>query len=267
LTPTPHSCYSLIMSSDPDLVNREPSPAFRRGEIFWHRGQCEAARRCFEEALTQERKRAEPGRVMSVLLSLGSVHAALEDRDAARGCFQEILALQQDEPDATVAGQALVNLGNLTREAGERERARAYYLEALDLLTPLGDTRSLGILHSNVGLLELDAGRLDEAISSLKTAIELHKRSGFEEGLAGTWGQLGRAFLRADKPDKAETCFNFSSSHFISLGNPAGEAEALRGLADVYEARGDAELVTRCRERIAEIQKRYGLPAEGSRHS
>jgi tetratricopeptide (TPR) repeat protein len=175
-----------------------------------------------------------------------------------------VLALQQEAPDAGFAGQALVNLGNLVRESGERDRARAYYLEALDLLTPIGDAKSLGVLHCNIGLLELDAGRLDEAIAALKTAIDCHKRSGFEEGLAGTWGQLGRAFLKAGKLAKAETCFNFSSSHFISLGDVAGEAEALRGLVSVYEAKGDAELVKRCRERIAEIQARYGLnPAGG----
>jgi tetratricopeptide (TPR) repeat protein len=200
---------------------------------------------------------------MPVLLSLGSVHAALGDRDSARGCFQEVLALQREAPDAGIAGQALVNLGNLARETGERERARAFYLEALDLLTPVDEARSLGILHCNVGLLEMDAGRLDEAIAALKTAIDCHKRSGFEEGLAGTWGQLGRAFLQVGQLAKAETCFNFSSSHFISLGDVAGEAEALRGLVSVYEGKGDAGLVKRCRERIAEIQTRYGLAAEG----
>ena len=140
-------------------------------------------------------------------------------------------------------------------------------MEARDLLTPLGDARSLGILHCNVGLLEMDAGHLDEAIAALKTAVDFHKRSGFEEGLAGTWGQLGRAFLKAGRLAKAETCFNFSSSHFISLGDVAGEAEALRGLVAVYEAKGDRELVTRCRERIAEIASRYGLPAADSRPS
>jgi tetratricopeptide (TPR) repeat protein len=252
------------MSNDTNHADREPSPAFRRGEIYWHRGQLGQARRSFEEALAHERTLALPGRLMPVLLCLGSVHAAAGDRDAARRCFQEMLTLQREAPDEGLAGQALVNLGNLAREAGERERARAYYLEALDLLTPLGDIRSIGILHSNVGLVELDAGRLDEAISSLKTAIDLHKRSGFEEGLAGTWDQLGRAFLMSGHPKKAETCFNFASSHFISLGNPAGEAEALGGLVSVYEASGDAELVKRCLERIAEIQTRYGLPPEDS---
>jgi tetratricopeptide (TPR) repeat protein len=238
----------------------EPSAAFRRGEIFLHRGDLQAARRCFGEALAEARRSSDPRLLVPVLLSLGSIHAGLGDREAARGCFLEVLAVQREAPDARAAGQALVNLGNLAREAGERERARAYYLEALDLLAPLDDARSLGILHSNVGLLDLDAGHLDDAITAFKTAIDCHKRSGFEEGLAGTWGQLGRAFLRAGDLAKTETCFNFSSSHFISLGDVAGEAEALRGLTAVYEARGDAELVTRCRERIAEIASRYGLP-------
>ncbi len=97
---------------------------------------------------------------MPVLVSLGSVHAALGDRDAAHGCFQEVLALQRGTPDARLTGQALINLGNLAREAGERERARAYYLEALDLLAPLDDVRSLGILHGNRGVLERDGPRI-----------------------------------------------------------------------------------------------------------
>ncbi len=238
----------------------EPSAAFRRGEIFLHRGQLEAAKRCFDDALVEARWSSDPGRLIPVLLSLGSVHAGLGDREAARGCFQEVLALQREAPDSRAAGQALVNLGNLAREAGERERAGAYYLEARDLLAPLDDARSLGILDSNLGLLALDAGQLDEAISAFKTAIDYFKRSGFEEGLAGTWDQLGRAFLQVGKLAQAETCLNFSSSHCISLGDVAGEAEALRGLAQVYEARGDDELVRRCRERIAEITYRYGLP-------
>jgi tetratricopeptide (TPR) repeat protein len=247
------------MSNDASRVSREPSPAFRRGEIYWHRGQLDQARRSFDEALAHERTLAVPGRLMPVLLSLGSVHAAEGDRDSARRCFQEVLALQREDRDEGMAGQALVNLGNLAREAGERERARAYYLEALDLLTPLGDARSLGILHCNLGLLEMDSGCLEEAIAALTTAVELHKRSGYEEGLAGTWGQLGRAYRKAGELAKAETCFNFSSSHFISLGDAVGEAEALRGLVLVYEAIGDAELVTRCRERIAAISSQFGL--------
>jgi tetratricopeptide (TPR) repeat protein len=247
------------VSNEPHQLSHEPSAAFRRGEIYWHRGQLDQARRSFQEALAHERTSARPGQLMPVLLSLGSVHAAEGNRDAARGCFQEVLALQHESPDEAIAGQALVNLGNLAREAGEHERARAHYLEALDLLKPLGDTRSLGILYCNFGLLEMDSGGLDKAIISLTTAVDLHKRSGFEEGLAATWGQLGRAYLKAAKLANAETCFNFSSSHFISLGDVAGEAEALRGLVLVYEAKGDAELVIRCRERIAAISSRYGL--------
>jgi hypothetical protein len=73
---------------------------------------------------------------------------------------------------------------------------------------------------------------------------------------------LGQVFLQAGQLREAETCFNYSSSHFISLGDTAGEAEALRGLADVYEARPDAELARRSAARVSEIQRRYGLPKE-----
>jgi tetratricopeptide (TPR) repeat protein len=240
--------------------DRSHSGSYLRGEIFLHRGDLHGARRCFEEALTEEQPDGDPQRVIAILMNLGSVHAGLGEKAQARARYQEVLALQREAPDRRTIGQTLVNLGNLSRELGEWERAKAYYLEAGDFLEHTADTRSLGILYSNFGLLEQDTGHLEEAVVAFKKAIELHKTTGNEEGLAGTWGQLGRVFLRLRKDQQAETCFNYSSSHFISLGDPAGEAEALRGLASVYEARGDPELVRRCMARITEIQKRYSLP-------
>ncbi|MBI3607603.1 MAG: tetratricopeptide repeat protein [Nitrospirae bacterium] len=247
----------MPMSPDPPH-----SDAFLRGMIFLHRGNLDGARRCFEDVLPEERQRDDPQRLIPVLMNLGSVYAALGNHQRARASYEEVLALQRGAFDARTVGQTLVNLGNLSRELGEPDRARAYYLEARDLLEPVGDQRSLGILLSNFAMLDADARRLDDAIALLKQAIDLHKHTGYEEGLAGTWGKLGQVFLHAGQLREAETCFNYSAGHFISLGDAAGEAEALRGLADVYEARPDAELARRCATRVSEIQRRYGLPNE-----
>ncbi|MDC4224271.1 MAG: tetratricopeptide repeat protein [Candidatus Manganitrophus sp.] len=166
-----------------------------------------------------------------MLLNLGNASAALGDREKARSCYLEVLALDREQPDAKTVGQTLVNLGNLCREWGEFERARAYYLEAADLLQEKGGmTSPPGWLCSNRGLLEEATGHLEEAIDLFRKAIDFHKKAGHEEGLAATWGQLGRVFLQRDQDRDAETCFNYATTHFNRLGDPAGESRGPSGL-------------------------------------
>lgn len=238
------------------------SGIFLQGMIFLHRGQFESARRCFGQALEEARAGGKAGPLRAALLNLGNASAALGDREKARSCYLEILALDREEPDAKTVGQTLINLGNLCREGGAFERARAYYLEAADLLQGNSEDLSAGVLYSNRGLLEEATGHLEEAITLFKKAIDFHKKAGHEEGLAATWGQLGRAFLRRDQDRDAETCFNYATTHFNRLGDPTGESEALRSLAAVYERRGDRELALHCLGRILEIQERYRLPPD-----
>jgi tetratricopeptide (TPR) repeat protein len=246
-----------------DLTPSQNLPdAFRKGMIFAHRGQFEIARRCFDEALLQARNEENTFRIAVVLGNLGNCLAVLGRAEEARSCYEEVLKLQKQDSDVQTIGQTLVNLGNLSRELGEAKLAEAYYLEAVDFLEKARDIHSLGMLNSNFGLLAHDAMEFERAVSFFKKAIELHKRTGHEEGLAASWYQLGRTYQRLPlKPedDQAETCFNYSFMHYHHLGNPAGEAEAMRGLADVYETRQDFEMALNCLNRVLETSQKYRL--------
>jgi tetratricopeptide (TPR) repeat protein len=249
------------------MESKGESPSYLQGMIFVHRQDFEGARRCFEQALRDERPAGAPLRLIPILGNLGNVCAALGEKEQARSYYREILELQRQESDFKTVGQTLVNLGNLCRELGElgelgeRERARAYYLEAEQHLDRAGDAYSQGILYSNFGLLEQDGGNSEEAVRFFTKAIELHKQTGHEEGLAATWGQLGRTYRRLADDHKAETCLNFSYTHYEQLGKPAGQIEALRALSQLYEDRNDPELVLRCMTRLQEIEVRMGKMA------
>ncbi|HZR46487.1 MAG TPA: tetratricopeptide repeat protein [Candidatus Manganitrophaceae bacterium] len=241
----------------------QQSDMYRRGMIFFHRGNLDGARRCFESALSEARQGKGADPLTAVLVQLANVYAALGERDRAGALYREVLSLQKEESeeggaDHRAVGLTLVNLGNLSREKGEAERARAYYLEGADRLRQAADDRSLGILYSNFGLLEEEAGRSGEAVAFFNRAIELHKKTGHEEGLAATWGQLGRSFLKTGKEKEAEICFNHAATHFSRLGDPAGEAEALRALSQLYEKRGDPQLALQSLAGALERARRIG---------
>ena len=111
----------------------------------------------------------------------------------------------------------------------------------MHLLEPLNDHRALGVLYSNLALQEAAAGRFADAIAYFKKALERHRQVGDEEGLAVTYSQLGKTFLQIEQSQQAERCLNNATEHFVKLGNEAGEAAALRVLADVYERRDDLQ--------------------------
>src|SRR5918998_1289936 len=89
------------------------------------------------------------------------------------------------------------SLGNLYIGADRPEKARPYYLEALDLLNPLNDHRALGILYHNLAMEEGRQQHWDEAVQWFRQALDSHRVVGNEEGLAGTYTQLGRIFLES----------------------------------------------------------------------
>ncbi|MCA9476968.1 MAG: tetratricopeptide repeat protein, partial [Nitrospira sp.] len=109
-------------------------------------------------------------------------------------------------------------------------------------------------------LQELQLQRADSAIDMFLKALDYHRKVGNEEGLATTYGQLGKAYLQEGHLKKAEACLNNSTEHFIKLGNAHGEAGALRLLADLYWRQGDRISSTRCLERVIQIDVTYRLP-------
>ncbi|TKB81724.1 MAG: tetratricopeptide repeat protein, partial [Nitrospira sp.] len=117
------------------------------------------------------------------------------------------------------------------------------------------------LLVGEDGLLHMGAfgGLRGTMIETFKKALELHRAVGDEEGLAVTYGQLGKTYLLAGQPRQAERCLNNACEHFIKLGNGTGETGALRLLADLYEQEGDLPPAIRCLERITQLTLAYRL--------
>jgi len=247
-----------------DPLAAERSGVFLNGKRFLHRRNYPAALRCFKADLETLGKNKTHDYRIDLLINIGNIYAHLEKPEDSQRNYREVLSLQREKSDPHAIGLTLVNLGNLAREAGDGTRAEAYYLEAETYLEKARDTHSLAILYSNFGLLAQDQGVLDEGIAYLKKSVELHKETGFEEGLATTWGQLARLFALNGNDHDAEICFNYAATHFGSLGDPYGEIEALRGLAHIYEHRRDPELVLRCLNRMMGIHRRFRLPSSES---
>lgn len=237
-----------------------------RARIFLHRGDLVQARAAWEAAVADDRMAGNPRELSNSLGNLGNSCALSGDFEKADACYKEVLAIQRIEQDSQAIAHTLVNLGNLHIGADRPEKARPYYLEALDLLKPLNDHRALGILYHNLALEESRQQQWDGAVQLFTQSLDSHRVVGNEEGLAGTYSQMGKMFLDSGRSLEAERCFNNASEHFIKLGNPAGETAVLRELADLYEQRKDTVAAIRCVERMHHLALGMGrAPATADR--
>ena len=189
-----------------------------RARIFLHRGDLVQARAAWEAAVKDDRASGSQRELSNSLGNLGNTCALAGELEKADACYKEVLNIQRSEQDQHAIAHTLVNLGNLYIGADQPEKARPYYLEALDLLKPLNDHRALGILYHNLAMEEGRQQHWDEAVQWFQQALDSHRVVGNEEGLAGTYSQLGKTFLESGRPVEAERCFNNASEHFIKLG-------------------------------------------------
>jgi non-specific serine/threonine protein kinase len=144
-------------------------------------GQVEAARRVYEQALSESRTSDVQLAVGLALEGLARVARAEGDYRRARGRYLEALEVLRAIGDMPQVAQVLVALGNIALEEGDQRQARRYFSDGLQLAVTLAHHESLvGALDGIAAALERPNPRsrkaceralpLREAAASLREA-------------------------------------------------------------------------------------------------
>lgn len=157
-----------VSAEDPALETRieEPrkapprSPLVKEAETLLQKGDVEAARAKFEEAVA-----AQPDDARAYL-GLGLCDEALENFDAAEQAYRKAA-----EVDPTLA-EAHNNLGVLLRDKGELDKAIEELTRASELDPKLASART------NLAMTLEDAGRAEDADAAYKQAVRLSPQDG-----------------------------------------------------------------------------------------
>jgi CHAT domain-containing protein len=171
--------------------NREQqgTTLYRLGWVHQSLEEYEAARSCFEQALTFLDGR---GDAPIVLNRLGLVSVSLGDFKTAQALYQRA----QSTGDFSTKAGALNNLGALYRQQGESQRAKESIERALALYRQLGYRSSVASTLINLSGLYLDLGELLNALQAGKEALEIQQSRGDGSGEAESLARLGMAFNR-----------------------------------------------------------------------
>lgn len=180
------------------------------------------------------------------------------DDQAADACAVRLRALALRHRDAAGQRNAATLQGMLAISRDEPARAIGFLEQALGLARDLDEPWILATSLLNLGLGRLSAGDTDRARTALGEALGRYDGMGDERFHARCLGYLGLTCLMEEDHARAGSLFRQSLRAFHRLGEPAGIAEGLVGIAavdaaDGHPARGAtiAGAAERLRERFA----------------
>ena len=215
-------------------------PALRqRATVAYHRGDLDAAKRYFDEALTEVSAEDQPLAMSEILVGVASIEDERGDFAVSRAHFEQALELARKTGNRRGEANVLANLASLDNGAGDAAGAATLLQNALDAARSAGDTYLEVSILGNLGATQANQGRLLDAIALLKQGLALARARGDTrlEVLIGT--QLVWALQPFDHNDDARAL----TQRILALGeaeqNQYWQAEAYWALA-ALDARAKA---------------------------
>jgi predicted ATPase/DNA-binding SARP family transcriptional activator len=120
----------------------------------------------------------------TALRHLAVAHWYLGELDEAEELCHRALLLWEGLDDPTSVAHVRLTLGDIARARDDRPLATTEYESALADLRPVGDRRCTASSLKNLGLIAIDEGGLDRAADLLTEALRLRRELGDVAGLA-----------------------------------------------------------------------------------
>lgn len=220
----------------------------RAGAVAELRGQPEAARARYEEALALASRHGERRWEGGSAGNLGQLLANRGEFVEASRMYRQAIGIAQELGDRQWEANARCNLGLLELECGRPDAALPELAHAEAAARALGHPRLLAIVQCNLGLVRDELGDLDAAEGHLRTALIIAReladpRSegqflGYLGWLLARLGRLAEAREAFQRGEALLASFNDALSTGIHIAHSA-MAEALAG-----ETRRASELLS-----------------------
>jgi tetratricopeptide (TPR) repeat protein/transcriptional regulator with XRE-family HTH domain len=222
---------------------------------FWVRGETEAARGHYENAIQHldvaRGMFQELGHQISATNILSELSNSLRlagERARAEACSRELIELSRTLGGGELLALALHDLGALAIERENYEFALDNLEKSYNLFVEHGNIRCQGLVLLRLGQLYPSFGRNAQAILSLQRCLAIVCDSADQVGEAHALLALGDVFVRQARVQEARTLFSRASDLFDQTKEPLGGARALLKLGQIAQAEHDvvvAETVLR----------------------
>ena len=188
------------------------------GTVYWHRGQIEEARRCWERALEFRPSKA------IFLNNMGLYDSRVKRYGEAGKYFRRAILSKPDFTDAHL------NLGSVLRKEGKWSEAQLQLKAAL-ALSPLDSST-----HNEMAMLDQDMGRTAEAEAEFKKSLAATPNVTALDGLAGMDMRAGRFSAARAEFQRGLTLDADDSQAYFGMASVDASDGLLRQAVAEYEA-------------------------------
>lgn len=192
----------------------------------------QAALDAYANALERFDALGRPGGRATALAGVGRIYHALGAWDRAVDAHRQALDAWTAEGQAFGEAVAWSNIGRALDAAGDVRGAERAFRDAWTAADAAGGRRAAQIALRLAGALRRQ-GRADEARAWLDRAAERYEAAGDPRGRAAVRLERGELALAGAADGTPPDCAPFDAARaaFAGMGDPAGEAAALHGLA------------------------------------
>ncbi|GII87738.1 NTPase [Sphaerisporangium siamense] len=137
------------------------------------------------------------------------------------------LAAARDGANPRAEAKMLNRTGLALRALGRLDEAAVHFRGAVDIWRREGDAQRIAGGHRRLGLLELDRGRVAEAVALFEEALDGYRRTGEQRRAARTLGDLGDALTRQGRTREAVARLTEARRLLVPESDPYNQARML----------------------------------------
>jgi tetratricopeptide (TPR) repeat protein/transcriptional regulator with XRE-family HTH domain len=223
-----------------------------------HHGNWAQALTLHETALEAARQTGDLQAQASALTDIGDIYFRAGNYQLATISLATALGFHRSQGNQLGEANALCIMGYLQHLAGSNSAAEATLSNSLELYLRIGDHLGQAGALAYLSRVQLAVGNYQAAEAGLKRALELSTGEGIVK--AGLHFFLGTAQRAAGNYDAASVNLTIALEAQGRIGNPHGEAEALRELGYIQHATGDFTAATASLTHALKIYRSLGTP-------
>ncbi|PZO44605.1 MAG: hypothetical protein DCF19_02340 [Pseudanabaena frigida] len=202
-------------------------------------GDCEAALKSWQQALTFYQEIGNRSVEVKLLTNLGKAYESLGRYDEAIDSLRKSLAIAQEIGDRRDEGEALINLGVIYRSLGNYAEAIKYHEQSLLITREIGDRRGEGSALGNLGMNYYAQGEYTKAIDYHEKRLAIARKIKDRQGEGNAMGNLGNAYRAQGYYAKAIEYHERRLAITREIKEIRGEGQSLGFLGLDYRYLGD----------------------------
>jgi CHAT domain-containing protein len=230
------------------------------GNHYVRLGESGLALELFLSALDLQRLTGNLDGEATTLWSLSYYYRTRGEWQKAIELNRQMLSIYEKLHSKAGISYALRELGAAYHDFGMNDRALDHLRRALELTREVGDRVGEAIILTRIGTVQLDENDTASAIDAYLQALRLYETAIHPEA-ASVLIELGRAYMLAGKLDLALSFVEASLQMNRGGGKKTAEAKALRSLADIHLASGDAAQAVACYDEALAVYRSISNPA------